>query len=162
MDYKKMCVKELLHLVSNQVSEQTVTEQNKLVIQDCCKHLFEKMTTKYVKVRYQKWRKIKKRYKCPVDHLECPISIGDMIGDAKHPEVECDCAERFGGTCQKVTWHLVICEIEPNSEKSQLFLPNRHSGGQISIGAMVRYKQNGFYIEGFSEYDLNIMGMEPL
>ena len=42
MDYKNMSSKDLIHLISNQVLGQNITENNKLVIQDCCKELFEK------------------------------------------------------------------------------------------------------------------------
>eukprot|EP01051_Picozoa_sp_SAG22_P014189 SAG22_NODE_1685_length_3810_cov_28.206413_6_plen_139_part_01 len=34
--------KQITHLISNQVSNEETTEQNKLVIQNCCKELYEK------------------------------------------------------------------------------------------------------------------------
>lgn len=45
---------ELIHLISNQALNQNVKEQHKLVIQDCCKELFNKKNTiaKYKKITY--------------------------------------------------------------------------------------------------------------
>jgi len=43
---------DLIHLISNQILNQNVTENNKLVIQDCCKELFIKKCDKYKKVTY--------------------------------------------------------------------------------------------------------------
>eukprot|EP01051_Picozoa_sp_SAG22_P025695 SAG22_NODE_7738_length_712_cov_872.908646_1_plen_56_part_10 len=55
MDYKNMECNELIHLISNQVSNEETTEQNKLVIQNCCKELYEKKCDrKYVRVQYYK------------------------------------------------------------------------------------------------------------
>ena len=56
MDYKNMSSKDLIHLISNQALGQNITENNKLVIQDCCKELFEKknMITPYKRITYIK------------------------------------------------------------------------------------------------------------
>jgi len=52
MDYKSMNDSDLIHLISNQILNQNITENNKLVIQDCCKELFIKKCDKYKKVTY--------------------------------------------------------------------------------------------------------------
>lgn len=55
MDYKSMSSKDLIHLISNQALGQNITENNKLIIQDCCKELFEKkVEVKYKKITYIK------------------------------------------------------------------------------------------------------------
>ena len=53
MDYKKMKTDEIIHLISNQALNKNMTENNKLIIQNCCKELFEKKC-KYKKIYYLK------------------------------------------------------------------------------------------------------------
>ena len=161
MDYKKMNSKELLHLISNQVSEQQVSEQNKLVIQDCCKELFNKKCKKYVKITYQKWKHIGKRYKCPAGDSECPAGDSDS-GIELHPIHKCDCCDGFGFNRQKVSWHTGIYEIRENDPKfNRLFCPNN---GFITRGAINSFEEKGleYYLESFGGFDLNIMKIVPL
>jgi len=54
VDYKKMSADELIHIISNKALNKNMKENDKLVIQDCCKELFEKKQTisKYKKIKY--------------------------------------------------------------------------------------------------------------
>tara|TARA_R100000951_G_C2626907_1_gene176304 strand:- start:692 stop:1087 length:396 start_codon:yes stop_codon:yes gene_type:complete len=56
VDYKKMSADELIHLISNKALNKNMKENDKLVIQDCCKELFKKKETiaKYKKIKYVK------------------------------------------------------------------------------------------------------------
>ncbi len=54
MDYKKMTADELIRIISNKALNKTLKENDKLVIQDCCKELFEKKCHKYKKITYVK------------------------------------------------------------------------------------------------------------
>ena len=54
MDYKNMSADELIHLISNKALNKTMNENDKLIIQDCCKELYKKKETikKYRKITY--------------------------------------------------------------------------------------------------------------
>jgi len=54
VDYKKMSADELIHIISNKALNKNMKENDKLVIQDCCKELFKKKETlqKYKKIKY--------------------------------------------------------------------------------------------------------------
>tara|TARA_R110002051_G_scaffold266727_1_gene326529 strand:+ start:437 stop:895 length:459 start_codon:yes stop_codon:yes gene_type:complete len=52
MDYKKMNTKELLSLISEQVINEEINENHKLIIQDVLKELFVKKCEKYKFVHY--------------------------------------------------------------------------------------------------------------
>jgi len=62
-----MSADELIHLISNQALNKVMKEQNKLVIQDCCKELFNKKQTiqKYKKITYihskHRWDEVAER-----------------------------------------------------------------------------------------------------
>tara|TARA_R110000824_G_scaffold205337_1_gene390169 strand:- start:1065 stop:1544 length:480 start_codon:yes stop_codon:yes gene_type:complete len=56
INYNSMKTDDLIHLISNQILNEEITENNKLVIQDCCKELFTKKCDKYKKITYVKSR----------------------------------------------------------------------------------------------------------
>ena len=58
MDYKKMNTKELLSLISEQVINEEINENHKLIIQDVLKELFVKKCEKLKKVYYTRTKLI--------------------------------------------------------------------------------------------------------
>tara|TARA_R110000822_G_scaffold289725_2_gene411064 strand:+ start:1030 stop:1440 length:411 start_codon:yes stop_codon:yes gene_type:complete len=58
MDYKNMDTKELLQMISEQVSKEEINEGDKLIIQNVLKELFEKKCEKYKKVHYTRTKLI--------------------------------------------------------------------------------------------------------
>ena len=114
MDYKKMKTKELLHLISNQIDNQEVNENNKLVIQDSLKELFNKKCN-CVKCYYVKIKKMDQSCNCCGDELICK---------------ECDCEhnltsyrrERIVEVCDKPKFPAGINEIQVKQVKEKGYL----------------------------------------
>ena len=154
MDYKKMTTKELIHLISNQVDGEKVSEQNKLVIQDCCKALYDIKCAKYVKVSYQKYNYIGKRYKCPCDRSEC------QLPDNKHPIIKCGCRYESDIVSNRIKMQFMtsICKIDDEPGK-RTFIPRI---SHIGFGVIKEFNDRGFYIEDFYGYDLNILKIEDI
>ena len=131
LDYNKMKTKDIIHLISNQVIGEKVSEQNKLVIQDCCKSLYEKKCSEYVLVHYQKIQRIKKRYPCPCDNDDCMT--------VKHPIVKCKCSERKGQNRMMMMMSRRICKIE--DEGYNVFMPGKM---YIAKNVIKMFDLNGF------------------
>ena len=86
INYKSMKTDELIHLISNQILNEEVTENNKLVIQDCCKELFTKKETlcKYKKITYVK---SKAYFDDNIDELCCSTKVRSRIVEVEGTDV---------------------------------------------------------------------------
>jgi hypothetical protein len=77
MDYKNMNAEELIRIISNKALNKTMKENDKLIIQDCCKELFEKKCHKYKKITYVK---SKATYdECEMGLIVCNTSVKTRI-----------------------------------------------------------------------------------
>jgi hypothetical protein len=150
MDYKNMETKELLHLISNQVGNEEVSEQNKLVIQNCCKELFDKKCDSYVKVYYYKIKRIKDRYKCPTGDC-CDCENPNCAERITHPLIKCDCKNK-----SKIMRRNTICKV---ITEDGCFLPNC---SVISAHNVKSFNNNNYYVEDFTDYDCCIIKIEEI
>ena len=78
-----MSADELIHLISNQALNKVMKEQNKLVIQDCCKELFNKKET--IKNKYKKIHFVENKAKIDDDELYIKSKVMSRIVEI------CDC-----------------------------------------------------------------------
>ena len=83
MDYKKMTADELIRIISNKALNKTLKENDKLVIQDCCKELFEKKCNKYKKFTYVK----SKAYFDESDELCVSSKLKTRIVEIEGPDI---------------------------------------------------------------------------
>jgi hypothetical protein len=153
MDYKNMDTKELLHLISNQVSNEEVSEQNKLVIQNCCKELFEKKCSKkYVKVSYYEVKRTLDRYTCPNDKCGSDCGCGNCDEcNVKHPLIKCECKNT-----NYIRRRISICKVKDSFGS---FLPEHNSIGHKIIE---HFNETNHYVEDFYNYDCIISKIEEI
>lgn len=71
---------EIIHLISNQALNKDMTENNKLIIQNCCKELFEKKC-KYKKIYYLKNKASMNEHDDLVCRTEEKTRIVEITGD---------------------------------------------------------------------------------
>eukprot|EP01051_Picozoa_sp_SAG22_P021306 SAG22_NODE_4656_length_1202_cov_26.854034_2_plen_152_part_00 len=147
---------ELIHLISNQVSNEETTEQNKLVIQNCCKELFEKKCDrKYVRVQYYKTKWLGDRYKCPTGSCG-PCGCGSC-GDCRviHPKIKCDCANQLNTTTR-----FRICKVmDIDSNCSHSFRPG---GAEIGIAVCEKFKREKSGCYGAEKFNYNIVSIDDI
>lgn len=151
MDYKKMNTQELLSLISEQVINEEINENHKLIIQDVLKELFVKKCSRYKKISYQKLRNLPDRYECPLfkdANHDCDVFT--------HPKLKCDCRENCVSNNMEITWHTCICEVRGSYSS---FIPFRSVIGDRPVKM---FEDNGFYVEDFAGYNLNIMKIEDI
>ena len=148
MDYKKMNTKELLSLISEQVINEEINENHKLIIQDALKELYVKKCSIYKKISYQKLEYISERYDCPLGK--------DNECECLHPKIKCECRDECVSNRMKMTWNTRICEVR---DGYMSFVPHRMGIGHRVIEM---FEKNGYYVEDFTGYNLNIMKIEDI
>lgn len=156
MDYKNMDTKDIIHLISNQVGE-TMTENNKLIIQNCCKELFEKKCDKkYVKVHYYETKLYGERYRCPTgmcQNCDCGSCEGCNI---LHPKVKCPCKNKMDTNTR-----MTICKImDTETHQDGIFLP-KHS--QIGKHVITHFNRCDSYTdEDYEDTSISILKIEDI
>ncbi len=123
INYKSMKTDELIHLISNQILNKDITENNKLVIQNCCKELFTKKCNKYKKVTYIKSR-------TNFQYCRCCKSSQDNW--------ECDNCGADKSDIGENTVKTKICEVVDND--SFTLFPK-----QISDSIIGKFEARGYY-----------------
>ena len=151
MDYKNMDTKELLQLISEQVSKEEINEGDKLVIQNCCKELFEKKCSKkYVKVSYYEVKRISNRYKCPTGKCGCDCGGCDEDDKTTHPLIKCECKNK-----NHIRRRNSICMVKDCGA----FLPKHNKIGKVIIE---HFNETNNYVEDFYDYDCIISKIEEI
>lgn len=123
INYKTMESDELIHLISNQILNENITENNKLVIQNCCKELYTKKCEKYKKVTYVKSRNNLQYCRC------CSSSQEEWTCQ------NCDSSKDDMGLNKVKTR---ICEVTSNANFNTF--PKEISSEMIN-----KYERHGYY-----------------
>jgi hypothetical protein len=154
MDYKNMDTKELLQMISEQVSKEEINEGDKLIIQNVLKELFEKKCSKkYVKVTYYKIKRNTDRYVCPTGNCGgCLCGNCDDDDHTKHPLIKCECKNQ-----PKISHRSLICRIVMSSWG--FFSPSRRT---IAENVIERFNDNKYYIEDMGITRICIQKIEDI